>query len=61
IWSLKTGDTLINLPQSDGVRTVAFSPDGKILAGGGEGGKIMLWYLTTGKLKTSLAAHRKPI
>lgn len=41
----------------DPVRSVAFSPDGKVLAGGGEDGSIYLWHLPSLREQTSQSRH----
>ncbi|MYK40450.1 MAG: WD40 repeat domain-containing protein [Gemmatimonadetes bacterium] len=46
----------------DGVRSVAFSPDGKTLASGrGHRGAIWLWDVDTGQQKATLEGHRHGI
>src|SRR5262249_38567843 len=40
-----------------GVRSVAFCPDGKTLASGGEDGKIKPWHVATGLELLSLKGH----
>jgi len=43
-------------------KAVAWSPDGKFLAGVGSGGKLHVWDTTTGEdVATELASYRKPL
>jgi WD40 repeat protein len=42
-------------------RTVAFSPDGKIVAAGGADGHIRLWDVQTGNLIETLEGHTDQI
>ena len=37
--------------------SVAFSPDGNILASGGRGGRVLLWDVNTGRLKQFMRRH----
>lgn len=41
-----------------GIRSVAFSPDGKICATGGEDNEIRIWNTTTGELQYTIPAHK---
>src|SRR5262245_59994043 len=43
--------------QTDMVRCVAYSPDGKTLASGGDDQTIKLWDVTTGKELATLQGH----
>src|SRR5207302_2654902 len=41
----------------ENVGSIAFSPDGKLLATGSADGKVQLWDTSTGKLRATLRAH----
>ena len=43
LWDTETGNQISKLEQSQGVSTLTYSPNGKLLAGGGFDGKIILW------------------
>ena len=71
LWRVDTGETeriltghagefegVDNGPSSvEGVKSVAFSPDGKTLASGGGDNVIHLWDIGTGKRKMTLTGH----
>jgi WD40 repeat protein len=52
LWDARTGKLLRTIPQ--GRRTVAFSPDGKRLATGGEGDAVLVWDAGTGEVERSV-------
>jgi RNA polymerase sigma factor (sigma-70 family) len=56
----KQGPKSIRLPHEGSRISVAFSPDGKYLATGGQDNRIRLWHVATGKPALSIAAHRAP-
>src|SRR5438552_15161117 len=57
IWDVKTGKARFVFREPRGVRSVAFSPDGKLLAAGDFSNLIKLHDVATGKLVTVLRGH----
>jgi WD40 repeat protein len=61
LWSWRKGTaTVINRMHTDGVASLAISPDGKTLATGGgfNDHRVALWSMRTGMERTTLAGHR---
>ena len=46
---------------TDGVTSVAFSPDGRLLASGSYDKTIKLWEVATGSLVRTLEGHTDPV
>ena len=62
LWEVSTGKELRQFgSQQAPVRSVAFSPDGKLLACGGESSGIVLCDPATGKELRRLAGHHGPV
>jgi WD40 repeat protein len=59
IWDTATGQEINSLPRatSTGVLTIAFSPDGKRLAGACMGKKVRIWEAATGLESLTLEGH----
>jgi WD40 repeat protein len=50
LWSVETDKLLATLSSPGGVSSVAFSPDGKLIATGSSGGTISIWDILTDRL-----------
>ncbi len=62
LWKQCQGDQLHTLHgHSNGVHSVAFSRDGKLLASGDRAGAVKLWNVATRRPFDTLAAGRRPI
>lgn len=63
VWFVPTGlrDTSLFLRHKDAVRAVAVSPDGKIIATGGDENRVRLWRADTGETYGRRIMHRAGI
>src|SRR5262249_9279107 len=52
---------ILRLPGGEPVLSVAFSPDGRVLASGDGGRHLRLWQVATGNELTSVAAHQDEV
>ena len=57
VWDAATGQELLNLPFTENVRGVAFSPDGRRLVTGSHKGKVKAWDAATGEDLLTIRAH----
>src|SRR5687767_13675860 len=61
-WSLSDGKEIrLPLQGRGNVNSLAYSPDGKILAGAGGDGLIRLWNVRDGKLLAALRGHTQSV
>ena len=59
LWEMETKTPLnILTAHTQAVKTLAFSPDGKLLATAGDDGSILIWDVDCHKLVQTLSAHR---
>src|SRR5262249_6345721 len=59
LWQLPGGESLGEFDgEEDGVRAIAFAPDGKRLATGSRSGTIRFWDVLPSKQTASIPAHR---
>jgi RNA polymerase sigma factor (sigma-70 family) len=56
-----TSDALLRVPGNVPVMSVAFSPDGRVLASGDGGRHVRLWQVATGNELTSIVAHQDEV
>jgi WD40 repeat protein len=62
LWEVATGKELRRFAAGPGgIRTLAFSPDGATLAGGGDDGRLRLWDAATGKEQRAFPADGRRI
>lgn len=61
VFDINTGKLIYKLNEGTpgGTDGLAFSPDNKFLATGGNGAKVQLWEATTGKLLHTMTGHKK--
>ena len=57
LWEVERGAVRHTLKNQGAVCSIAFSPDGQMLASAGFGGTIQLWEVETGTLKQTLTTH----
>jgi hypothetical protein len=61
LWEVSTGRQRKQIQHTGGIKFVAFSPCGRILASGSDDRMIYLWEMATGKERTRLAGHQGPV
>ncbi|MHB2020617.1 MAG: protein kinase [Candidatus Xenobia bacterium] len=57
IWNGENGELIGQVPHPGSVRTVAVTPDGDWAVTGNEGGLVVVWEVTTGRMLTSFDGH----
>ncbi len=57
LWHIPDGKLLRTLESQAGIESIAFSPDGSLLASGSSDGAIQLWQVSDGSLLHTLTGH----
>ncbi|MEO1165198.1 MAG: WD40 repeat domain-containing protein, partial [Chloroflexota bacterium] len=57
IWAYPSGELLFTLEDNDEVHTVDYSPDGRLLASGGNTHDLIIWNVATGEMIRTLEGH----
>jgi WD40 repeat protein/serine/threonine protein kinase len=61
LWEVATGQELLTFKDHPGAGSIAFSPQGQLLASGGSDKRIRLWEAATGKVLRTLTGHSDTI
>ena len=61
MWEVETGSELFTIPLSAYGVSVAYSPNGDLIASGQYHGKVHLWNASNGELVTEIQAHSEPV
>ncbi len=63
LWDLREGEQVLQIESKEVIESIAFSPDGRILASGGsyENNHIRLWSAYSGELLNTLEGHQNGI
>ena len=61
MWNALSGQNISRFVHPDGVRAVAWSPNGKYIASGGDDKKVYLWDVTTQQLVRTYSGHTNSV
>jgi len=59
VWNVQTGEKIYSLAGHDGysIHCIEYSPDGNLIATGGEDWNVKIWNASNGSLKVTLPSH----
>ena len=57
VWDLASGEMLVEFTECSGLTSVAYSPDGRLIAGGSGLNAVCVWDAETGELLLKLSGH----
>jgi WD40 repeat protein len=60
VWDVAMGQPKIRIASESAIWSVAFSPDGAMLAGGADGWATRVWNVANGREVTTFLANRRP-
>lgn len=61
VWDLETGKVVSQMKHGSEINSIAFSPDGRLVASAGEDHLVQVWNSETGERVTTLVGHKNEV